>query len=116
MRVVSRAGIRLDPPKSTRLFKGIICDDISEFESYMPSQAVRSPPAQMCRCQPALKHSLSAAPRYTQEPAPISSKSATRTSPTTALLRPALAVALPSLSLPSTCVGVGGRLCYNGRL
>src|SRR5262252_6432237 len=44
-RVVSRAGIRLDPPKSTRLFKGIICDDISEFESHMPSQPVRSPPA-----------------------------------------------------------------------
>src|SRR5215471_1538518 len=41
-RVVSRAGIRLDPPKSTRLFKGIICDDISEFESHMPSQAVGS--------------------------------------------------------------------------
>src|SRR6516164_8753669 len=41
-RVVSRAGIRLDPPKSTRLFKGIICDDISEFESHMPSQAVWS--------------------------------------------------------------------------
>jgi hypothetical protein len=27
------AKIRLDPRKSTRLFKGIICDDISEFES-----------------------------------------------------------------------------------
>ena len=26
---------------------GIICDDISEFESYMPSQAVRSPEANM---------------------------------------------------------------------
>jgi len=25
-----------------RPFKGIICDDISEFESHMPSQAVRS--------------------------------------------------------------------------
>ena len=25
-----------------RSFKGIICDDISEFESYMPSHAVRS--------------------------------------------------------------------------
>jgi hypothetical protein len=35
MRVVSRAGIRLDPPKSTRLFKGIICDDISEFDPFM---------------------------------------------------------------------------------
>src|SRR5215468_10213125 len=43
-RVVSMAGIRLDPPKSTRLFKGIICDDISEFESHMPSQAVGSLP------------------------------------------------------------------------
>ena len=42
MRVVSVAGIRLDPPKSTRLFKGIICDDISEFESHMPSHAVQS--------------------------------------------------------------------------
>jgi hypothetical protein len=28
--------------ESARPFKGIICDDISEFESYHPSQAVRS--------------------------------------------------------------------------
>jgi hypothetical protein len=28
--------------KSARAFKGIICDDISEFESYMPSHAVWS--------------------------------------------------------------------------
>ena len=33
-RLVSVAKIRLDPRKSTRLFKGIICDDVSEFESY----------------------------------------------------------------------------------
>ena len=39
-RMVSVAKIRLDRRKSTRLFKGIICDDISEFESYMPSHAV----------------------------------------------------------------------------
>src|SRR5262249_41200175 len=44
-RVVSMAGIRLDSPKSVRAFKGIICDDISEFESHMPSQAVGSPGA-----------------------------------------------------------------------
>src|SRR5438034_3333977 len=31
--------------KSVRPFKGIFCVDVSEFESYMPSQAVRSPPA-----------------------------------------------------------------------
>src|SRR5258708_39166896 len=30
--------------ESARPFKGIICDDISEFESYPPSHAVRSPP------------------------------------------------------------------------
>ena len=36
--MISVAKIRLDPPKSTRLFKGIICDDISEFESHMASQ------------------------------------------------------------------------------
>jgi hypothetical protein len=36
------AGIRLGSGESARAFKGIICDDISEFESYMPSQAVRS--------------------------------------------------------------------------
>jgi hypothetical protein len=36
------ARIRLDSRKSVRPFKGIVCDDISEFESYMPSQAVRS--------------------------------------------------------------------------
>jgi hypothetical protein len=29
--------------ESARPFKGIICDDISEFESYHPSHAVRSP-------------------------------------------------------------------------
>jgi hypothetical protein len=34
------AQIRLDSRKSVRSFKGIICDDISEFESYMPSHAV----------------------------------------------------------------------------
>jgi hypothetical protein len=36
--------------KSARAFKGIICDDVSEFESYMPSHAVG-----LCRvrsCQP----------------------------------------------------------------
>ena len=41
-RMVSVARIRLVSRKSTRLFKGIICDDISEFESHMPSQPVRS--------------------------------------------------------------------------
>src|SRR5258708_10514946 len=39
-RMVSVEGIRLDPPKSTRLFKGLICADVSEFESHMPTQAV----------------------------------------------------------------------------
>jgi hypothetical protein len=34
------ARIRLDPRKSVRSFKGIICGDISEFESHMLSQAV----------------------------------------------------------------------------
>src|SRR6266540_634702 len=32
-RTVSGATFRLDPRKSVRSFKGIICDDISEFES-----------------------------------------------------------------------------------
>ena len=41
-RMVSVARIRLVSRKSTRLFKGIICDDISEFESHMPSHAVGS--------------------------------------------------------------------------
>src|SRR6516225_4427006 len=41
-RVVSLAGIRLDSRKSVRPFKGIICDDISEFESSHPSHAVGS--------------------------------------------------------------------------
>src|SRR5262249_49002117 len=40
-RMVSVAGIRLDPRKSARPFKGIIFPDVSEFESYMPSQSVR---------------------------------------------------------------------------
>src|SRR5262245_63837218 len=41
-RIVSAAGIRLDHRKSARPFKGIFCDDISEFESYIASHAVRS--------------------------------------------------------------------------
>ena len=44
-RMVSVARIRLVSRKSPRLFKGIICDDISEFESHMPSHAVQSPNA-----------------------------------------------------------------------
>ena len=40
-RVVSMAGIRIGSGESARAFKGIICDDISEFESHMPSHAVR---------------------------------------------------------------------------
>src|SRR5438034_1000931 len=40
--LVSVARIRLDRRKSVRPFKGIFCDDISEFESYHPRQAVRS--------------------------------------------------------------------------
>jgi hypothetical protein len=36
------AAIRLGSWESARAFKGIICDDISEFESHMPSHAVRS--------------------------------------------------------------------------
>jgi hypothetical protein len=39
-RMVSVARIRLVSRKPPRLFKGIICDDISEFESHMPSHAV----------------------------------------------------------------------------
>ena len=42
MRVVSKARIWLDSRKSVRSFKGIICVDISEFESYMPSHPVGS--------------------------------------------------------------------------
>jgi len=41
-RIVSVARIRLDSWKSVRPFKEIFCDDISEFESYMPSHAVGS--------------------------------------------------------------------------
>src|SRR5215472_4805523 len=46
-RVVSMAGIRLGSWESARAFKGIICDDVSEFESHMPSQRVQSPPRNM---------------------------------------------------------------------
>jgi hypothetical protein len=43
-RTVSVGRIRLDSWKFMRSYKGIICGDISEFESYHPSHAVRSPP------------------------------------------------------------------------
>ena len=42
MRMVSVAEIRRGWGKSARAFKGIICLDVSEFESDMPSQPVRS--------------------------------------------------------------------------
>src|SRR6516162_595921 len=41
-RIVSAAEIRLDHRKSVRPFKGRSCNNISEFESYMPSHAVGS--------------------------------------------------------------------------
>ena len=43
-RLVSVTRIRLASRKSVRPFKGIICANISEFESHMASHAVRSPP------------------------------------------------------------------------
>jgi hypothetical protein len=39
-RIVSVARIRLDSHKSRQPFKGILCDDVSEFESCRPSHAV----------------------------------------------------------------------------
>jgi hypothetical protein len=49
-RIVSKARIRLDSRKSVRSFKGIICVDISEFESYMPrSGALLGHGAQLVR-------------------------------------------------------------------
>ena len=41
--IISVARIRVYPRKSARAFKGIICADVSEFESSHPSHAVRSP-------------------------------------------------------------------------
>ena len=50
-RMVSVARVRLGSWESARAFKGIICDDVSEFESYMPSHAVRGKKAHFCdRC------------------------------------------------------------------
>jgi hypothetical protein len=40
-RIVSVARIRLHSGESVRHFKGMFCDDISEFESDQLSQAVR---------------------------------------------------------------------------
>jgi len=55
-RIVSVARIRMDSRKSVRLFSGIICDDISEFESSHASQAVWSLSA-MSRSQEFVRHS-----------------------------------------------------------
>src|SRR5436305_14328265 len=48
-RIVSVARIRLDPRKPARPFKGIIFPDVSEFESCLPSQPVRSLRATVAR-------------------------------------------------------------------
>ncbi len=45
------AAIRLGSWESARAFKGIICDDISEFESHMPSHAVGSLWQHFARCK-----------------------------------------------------------------
>jgi hypothetical protein len=50
--IVSKARIRLDSRKSVRSFKEIICVDISEFESYIPSHAVRSRRASLMPLHP----------------------------------------------------------------
>ena len=55
-RMVSLARIRLVSRKSPRIFKRIVCDDVSEFESHMPSQPVQSLCA-MSRSQEFLRHS-----------------------------------------------------------
>jgi hypothetical protein len=47
-RVVCMAGIRLGSGESARAFKGIICDDISGFESHMPRQAVGLSASSLC--------------------------------------------------------------------
>src|SRR5947207_2032842 len=62
-RVVSLAAIRLGSWESARAFKGIICDDISEFESHMPSQRVRSLRA-MSGLQKYVRHSRELARRH----------------------------------------------------
>ena len=62
-RIASAAGIRLNHRKSLRPFKGIFCHDISEFESYMPSQAVQSLWA-MSRLQEYVRHSREFARRH----------------------------------------------------
>jgi hypothetical protein len=66
-RAVSVARIRLDSRKSVRPFKGIICDDVCEFESHMPSQAVPSVWA-MCDLQKYARHSRELARQSRRRP------------------------------------------------
>jgi hypothetical protein len=47
--MVSEVRIRLDSRKSVRPFKVIICDDVSEFESYHLSQSRFYVPRQFAR-------------------------------------------------------------------
>src|SRR5262249_23679236 len=57
--VVSMVGIRLGSWESAPAFKGIICHDISEFESSLPSQPVRSLRLTCkCRCGSACRPSF----------------------------------------------------------
>ena len=58
-RIVSVAGIRLDHRKSVRPFKGIFCDDISEFESSLPSHAVGSLWPLQATASPSIRHDAS---------------------------------------------------------
>src|SRR6266513_216956 len=69
-RVVSAARIRLDPRKSVRSYKGIIYGGISEFESYMPSHAVRSLGASSGLQKPATQPGVQPCPRCPIPPSP----------------------------------------------
>src|SRR6516225_4625848 len=65
-RMVSLARIRLVSRKSPRIFKRIICDDVSEFEFHMPSHAVRSLSRVWVTAAPDERYELALAPGGTQ--------------------------------------------------
>jgi hypothetical protein len=67
-RIVSVAGPRLDLRKSVRPFKGIFCDDISEFESDHLSQPVQPYPPRKIRRTSGLLIRVGASPSIARRP------------------------------------------------
>src|SRR5262245_16573805 len=96
-RVVSLAGIRLGSWESARAFKGIICDDISEFES------------RMLRFHSKSAASQSRLQRYLRQDSAVAVCCCNDSLRSVVRWRSSLSRRAPSISLSSACIRASSR-------